>query len=337
MRRINHAGTGSASMTVHGSSMGLIAHTTRGRTGHTGCEGTVWQSETSVRCLVGHGAGGTRRVVMTVGVRGGSVTQGWSVDTAGLSRMRRLNHAGTGSASMTVHGSSMGGASHTARGREGHTGCEGTVWQSETSVRCLLGHGTGGTRRVVMTAGGRGGSVTQGWSVDLARLSRMRRVNLAGTGSASMTVHGSGMGMVAYTVRGRGGHTGCEGTVWESETSMRCRVGHGAGGTRRMVMTAGGRGGSVTRGWSVDTAGLSRMRRVNHAGTGSASMTVHGSRMGVVAYTTRAREGHTGCEGTVWESETSVRCLVGHGSGGSRRLVMTVSSRGGERDAGVVD
>jgi hypothetical protein len=252
MRRMNHAAAGSASMTVHGSSMGVVAHTVRGRGGHTGCEGTVWQSETSVRCLVGNGSGGTRRVVMTAGGRRGSVTQGWSVDTPDLSRMRRLNHAGTGSASITVHGSSMGLVAHTVRGRMGHTGCEGTAWQSETSVRCLVGHGSGGTHRVVMTTWGRGGSVTQGWSVDTPGVSRMRRANRAAAGLASMTVHGSGMGVVAYTARGREGHTGCEGTVWQSETSVRCLVGQGAGGTRRVVMTVGGRWGSVTQGWSVD-------------------------------------------------------------------------------------
>jgi hypothetical protein len=294
MRRLNHAGTGWSSMTVHGLNMGVVAHTVRGRMGHTGCEGTLWQSETSVRCLVAHGAGGTRRVVMTAGGRGGSVTQGWSMDTAGLSRMRRMNRAAAGSASMTVHGSGMGVVAHSVRGRTGHTGCEGSVWQSETSVRCLVGHGSGGTRRVVMTLGARGGSVTQGWSIDTAGLSRMQRVNRAGTGSASMTVHGSGMGVVVHTVRGRGGHTGCEGTVWESETSVRCLVGHGAEGSRRVVMTVASRGGSVTQGWSVDTASTSRMRRLNHAGTGSASMTVHGSGMGFVAFTEKGREGHGG-------------------------------------------
>jgi hypothetical protein len=235
-------------MTVHGSGMGVAAHTAQGRVGHTGCEGTVWQSETSVRCLVGHGAGGTRRIALTAGGRGGSVTQGCSADITGLSRIRRMNHAGTGSASMTVHGSGIGVVAHTVRGRAGHTGCEGTVWQSETSVRCRDVHGAGGTRRMVLTAWSQGGSVTLGWSLDTAGLSRMRRFNHAGTGSASMTVHGSGMGMVAHTVRGRTGYTGCEGTVWQSETSVRCRVGHGAGGSRRVVMTAGGRGGSVTQG-----------------------------------------------------------------------------------------
>ena len=103
-----------------------------------------------------------------------------------------------------------------------------------------------------------------------------------------------------------------------------------------MVMTAGARGGSLTQGWTLDTAGLSRIRRVNQAGAGSASMTVHGSGMGFVAYTVWGRTGHTGCEGTVWQSETSVRCYVGHGTGGTRRVVMTVGARGGELDAGVV-
>ena len=72
MTRGNRAGTGSASVTVHGASMGLVAYTAMGRVGQTGCEGTEWESETSVRCMVGHGARGTRRVVMTAGERAGA-------------------------------------------------------------------------------------------------------------------------------------------------------------------------------------------------------------------------------------------------------------------------
>ena len=144
-------------VTVHGSGLGMTSSSMAGRIGHTACEGTEWESETSVRCLMGHGGGGTRRVVMTAGERGGSMTEGWSVDTSGVSMTRRQNRAGTGSGSMTVHGSSMGLQSYTVRGREGATGCEGTEWESETSVRCLVGQGAGGTRRAVMTAGERGG------------------------------------------------------------------------------------------------------------------------------------------------------------------------------------
>ena len=90
-RRLNHAGTGSASVprTVHGSSLGLVAFTALGRVGQTGCEGTEWESETSVRCLVGHGVRGTLRVTVAAGERGGSMLEGPSpADLAGQPAVR---------------------------------------------------------------------------------------------------------------------------------------------------------------------------------------------------------------------------------------------------------
>ena len=42
-----------------------------------------------------------------------------------------------------------------------------------------------------------------------------------------MTVHGGGMGTRGYTGQGREGGTGCEGTEWVSDTSVRCKVGAG--------------------------------------------------------------------------------------------------------------
>merc|ERR1719238_1386580 len=147
--------------------------------------------------------------------------------------------------------------------------------------------------------------------------------NRAGTGSGSVTVHGAGLGLVALTAMVRSGQTGCEGTEWESETSVRCLVGHGAGGTRRVTMTAGERSGSMSEGYSVDVGSMSVMRRENSAGTGSGSVTVHGAGLGLVAHTAMVRSGQTGCEGTEWESETSVRCHVGRRSAGTRRVTMT--------------
>ena len=73
-----------------------------------------------------------------------------------------------------------------------------------------------------------------------------------GTGSASVTVHGSGLGLVAFTALGRVGQTGCEGTEWESETSVRCLVGHGSTGHAAGGDDGGGAGGSWRRRVSVD-------------------------------------------------------------------------------------
>ena len=156
-------------MTVHGRNMGVNArYTAIAREGQTGCEATEWESDTSMRCKVGQGVSGTRRVVMTAGQRSGSVTESMSTDMIGLSVLSSLNRLAVGSESVTVHGTSMGNAGYTGRGREGQTGCEATEWESETSVRCQATQGGGGgTRRLVMTAGEQGGSVTGAWSVDL--------------------------------------------------------------------------------------------------------------------------------------------------------------------------
>ena len=313
LRRANRAGTGTASVTVHGASFGVSLITGMAREGRTGCEATEWESDTSVRCHVGQGARGTRRVVMTTAVLIGSVSHVWSMDGSGISEIRKGNRAGTGASSITVFGKGFGTVMYTGSARVGRSGVESTEWESDTSVRCLIGHGASGTRRVVVTAGERGGSLSQGWSVDLPGLSVMRRSNMLWTGSMSLTMHGASMGHASYTARTRHGQTGCEATEWESGTSVRCLTSHSSKGTRRLAMTVGAQSGSVSHAWSVDVTGMSTMRRGNGGSTGSSSVTVHGSGLGITAYTVRGHGGHTGCEGTDWESDTSVRCLVGRG------------------------
>eukprot|EP00961_Rhodomonas_salina_P254660 3441489-Rhodomonas_salina.1 len=84
-------------------------------------------------------------------------------------------------------------------------------------MRCLVGGGMRGTRRVSVTAGGRVGSVTAAYSTDLGRVSDLYQANRAGTGSTSVTVEGANLGLTASTGGIREGQTGCEATEWESE------------------------------------------------------------------------------------------------------------------------
>ena len=165
------------------------------------------------------------------------------------------------------------------------------------------------------------------YSVEIARVSEIEWSNLGGPGSAMVTVHGSGLGLTGLCLRGKVGETGCEGTEWESETSVRCHAGHGVRGTRRMAITAGERGGSSSVAMSFDSGSVCVSLQRNRAGTGSASVTVLGAGLGLVSFTGMVRSGQTGCEGTEWESETSVRCLVGHGARGTRRMAMTADRK----------
>jgi large repetitive protein len=332
----NVGGSGGASVTVHGRNLGGKGGCTVGaRSGHTGCEASEWVSDSAVRCKIGQGAGGTRRGVVTAGERGGSGTEAWSYDAAGgMSRVAVFNVGGSGGASVTVHGRNLGGkGGYTVGARSGHTGCEASEWVSDSAVRCKIGQGAGGTRRGVVTAGERGGSGTEAWSYDAAGgMSRVAVSNVGGSGGALVTVHGRNLGgKGGYTVGARSGHTGCEASEWVSDSAVRCKIGQGAGGTRRGVVTAGERGGSGTEAWSYDAAGgMSRVAVSNVGGSGGASVTVHGRNLGGKGgYTVGARSGHTGCEASEWVSDSAVRCKIGQGAGGTRRGVVTAGERGG--------
>jgi hypothetical protein len=85
----------------------------------------------------------------------------------------------------------------------------------------------------------------------------------------------------------------------------------------------------MTEAVSADTAIISTMMRGNAPGTGSSSITVQGMGFGLVGYTTKIRDGSTGCEATGWQSETSVRCYGASGTRGTRRVTMTTGGKSG--------
>ena len=104
---------------------------------------------------------------------------------------------------------------------------------------CLAASGARGTARTSVTVGYQVGTLTETFSVDTKGLSASGRLNLRNGASASLTVHGSGMGMASYTSMIRSSMSSCESTEWESETSVRCSESHGAGTTRRVSVTSG--------------------------------------------------------------------------------------------------
>ena len=300
------------------------------RLGQTSVEATEWESATTMRCMVTRGARGTRRVVVTAAYFQFSVTELFSVDAGSLSVTLGLNAGGTGSASVTVHGGSLGLVSYSAMGRLGLTGCEGTEWESDTSLRCMTGSWTRGTRQVMMTMGIRSESITHVFSVDthhLAQVELSGGYNRVGYLSAgSITVHGSGMGSYLHTVHARSSLTGCESTVWDSDSALSCMSGRWSSGTTGMVLTVGERTASMTQIFSLDRGKLSVLTRANTAATGSTSVTIHGVGFGVSSLTARIQIAQTMSEVTSWQSEFSILCMISAGARTTKRVAITAAS-----------
>jgi len=305
MVRINLGARGAVSVDFIGISMGIAGWTGGARGGHTGCESTDWVSGTAVRCRIGQSEKGSRTAAVThSGQQVGTITRAWSVDLPDVRGIMGINHGSQAPSAMTLYGKNMGTAGDTGRSREGSTGCEGTEWGSETSIKCLTGATLEGTRTVVITTGEQKGSLTQTWSTDSTRTMNLTRGIIYDY--AIIYLHGSGMGVVGYTGRAREGYTACERTTWISETSMRCRV-HGSREGLRVVLTVGQQGGTLMQVLSVDAASVSGMVRINLGARGAVSVDFIGISMGIAGWTGGARGGHTGCESTDWVSGTAVR------------------------------
>ena len=158
--------------------------------------------------------------------------------------------------------------------------------------------------------------------------------NQMSTGSISITLYGLGFGNLDFSMAFRGSLTACEATQWVSMSSLGCRAAAGLHRTGRWTsVTAGERTGSLTQSYlvsvhSYDAASASGILRASALGS-FLLFTVHGTRLGTLAFTTNTRQGSTGCEATEWASDTSVGCKAGPGAVGSRRLVMTVGEGSG--------
>ncbi len=114
-----------------------------------------------MRCQAGQGVMGTRQLTMSIGARQGSVSAGMSHEASMGSAMGKANMAVTGSASVTLHGASMGLAGHSVFGT-GRRADEQSTWDSDTSVRCQGAHGIMGSRRATKPSFGTTVRVHQG-------------------------------------------------------------------------------------------------------------------------------------------------------------------------------
>eukprot|EP00961_Rhodomonas_salina_P003532 49012-Rhodomonas_salina.1 len=127
-------------------------------------------------------------------------------------------------------------------------------------------------------------------------------------------------------MRGRSGHTSCESSIWLSSTTAGCRASASAYFTQRLQLTIGGRLGTVTEAFSVDTFALSVSMRSNSAVTGSASIILLGKGLLQTEHSSAARLFMSACETSAWVSETSMKCHTSS-TGGSLRIGVTVGEK----------
>eukprot|EP00961_Rhodomonas_salina_P240922 3255266-Rhodomonas_salina.1 len=302
--------SGGQEVTLYGSNLGPAKIFLQARIGGTAAMITAIPTYSTATIKTPQGRGGNKKVELLID---GQVTEYsyFSYVAAFIVGLplydRQYNSPGTGSISLTVAGLNFGTTDPTPRQRIDGSACEATEWMADTTLRCKDAAGVGATKYLSVTIDLQiAWTLTELVSYDIPSLSVPRRMNRAGTGSQSVTIAGAHFGHASYSGGMRYGHTACETTRWIADTATTCQISSGVRGTRKISVTMGIRVGTTTEAKSFDTGYLSVTRKTNRAATGSASITIHGGNMGLTTYTKGIQEGHTGCEATEWESETSM-------------------------------
>jgi hypothetical protein len=189
----NHAATGAVVMTVLGEMIGVASYSGGMRVGSTAAVRTVWQSSSSVMCMISQGLATTLRLTLTTAVEASSATEAVSYGKT-VSVARRANGASTGSYSVTLYGSGLGQSDGSVSSRIGVTSSEASEWASDSCVRSLVGSGIAGTVTIAITAGPHAGSSTTLASYDVVTISSLSG-NAPSTGSVVVTLVGAGLGM----------------------------------------------------------------------------------------------------------------------------------------------
>ena len=319
----NQPSTGSATLLLAGAGFGWRFTSSVGRVRGTTCEGSWWHSDTTVLGKAGAGLGGSMRVAVTSGKALQSTTVAISLSSPAVSSAVPRNGAASGSRSVTVVGIALGLTGASGRGALAGSSMEASAWASDTAVLCQLAHGWAGCRPVAVTAGMQLGSVTATVTTDGSAASGLRLGNAGSTGSASITVGGSGLGTADSSGRAWVGSTLCESSAWMADSAVLGLPAMALGGSNRVRLTVGQWLGSVSECFSSNGAAGSSPGRANSAATGSVSVSVAGVGFGLSLASLYALSGASGCEETGWVSDSSVSVKPGYGFGGTRAVTLT--------------
>ena len=330
---------GGRQVQVSGGGMGATGASMRARWGRTAGEATGWQSDSSVTCKVGgrRAEGQSGSVVVTAGLRSGSVSNAGSYDAVLMSGVGLCNTPGSQVLSMTVAGSQMGIAAMSLKLKQGGSVCASTIWMSDSAVVCSVAAGGVGSMGVVITAVLQSGTMSQVGSYDAGEVSRVRAHNGGSRyQTASVTLMAQGFGRASASVAASMGWTRCEASAWASSSVVVCktpgsRVGRGS---ESVMVTSGARKmGSLTEVMSFQIPIVSSVMASTANGNGGSYgiVTISGHGLGHGDDSGEVRVEGSGAEASGWSSDSSVACKIAFGRGGSLRVSMTLGGQGGSQ------
>ncbi|KAJ1478607.1 hypothetical protein T484DRAFT_1904312, partial [Baffinella frigidus] len=285
------------------------------------CAVTTWVSDSSVACKLVAGVGASHRVVVTIENQRSSNNALFSFDAPLLAAPSKSNIPSSPPSSITITGGAFGSSLYSQKARLGGTAGERSSWVADSTLLCRTGAGSGGSLPIQVTVAKRVGSALLAASYDTPSL---RGASTDISSARNLTVSGGGFLRWDASPGGRVGVSACERAVWLSDSSLLCRASFGVGRSLRVAVTTSLLSSTITEAVSYEMVGFAPGLKGNVRVDGGGSVVLTG-RDGAVAYSARARVGHTACETSAWVSSTAMLCGTPSGVGRALTVALTAA------------
>jgi hypothetical protein len=295
-----------------------------GGAGGTQAEASRWVSDTALISLDAAGVGSTGPVCVSVGQQCGTLTEAWTFDEPVASAVRPVNQ-GSQQRSLTVYGFDFGGAmlAHSAGAGVGETACEISTWTSQSALTCRAATYLHESNYIYVTVCDSQGTLTEIYSFNIPKLSRVRRRNGPFSGALSATVYGSFFGTLDNSDATRFGSTSSEASDWRSDSSVQAIVSYGLQATIEFYLTANVNPSTVSQGFSYDRVLASSVDPANsYVQSMEISIFGHG-----FSHSSRSRVGRSSCLPSLWTSASQVSCRISSGFVRTHFLLATAGLR----------
>jgi hypothetical protein len=333
----NSAVTGQATVIVEGTNFGPAVINEVNQLsvflGETKCRTVAWLSSSCVSCITNSGTGAKLPVQVAVAGIIGTRNEGFSYDSAVITRSSPANAPASGRATLTITGTNFGSQDTTLTARVGNQGtaCTTSSWTSNTRVDCITAAGTSDRQEITLEVSQLIGSAHSYFSFDspvVTSSTPNAPTDWLG-GPASVTVAGAnfGVGSLSDSERVvRFGGTACSTYAWNSDTSVTCSsvIGWGLKISPTVEVSGSRNIGTLFQAFTFDAPVICDMKMPNAATSAGTTVTVLGKNFLITDHSPTIRVGLSLCMTSSWTTATALQCGTPLGAGKDYKASVTI-------------
>jgi len=314
--------TGSSVICVIGSNYGLVSLSSAASVSRTSCTNSLWLSSSNIFSKASSGSAAGLAIAVSSEMQFSSTTRLLSYAIPSLHETIvtvRVAAPSTGAVDFIVLGRALSASSSLVI-RFGDTSCPATTWTSDSSLVSKVHSAAGSNLAFQVSVASQKSDSTIRQSYASPQIAALMSLDVAVSGSTSITITANGLTENGRSQRVSVGRTACSSSKWVSSSCLMCKLLPGVGLHRSVSISSASQAGFHSSLLSYNKPSPLELQAVTTLpATGTFSISIRGS---MFAYESAGplltdahshavlKAGSTVCMKSTWKSDSSLICRL---------------------------